>query len=302
VTAYILDEFLQPVPIGVPGELYLGGPGIARGYLNRPELTSERFIPNPFAVSPGARLYKTGDLVRYRANGNLEFLGRIDGQVKIRGFRVEPGEIEQALRSHPNVDDCVIVLREDDDDRRLIAYLVPKDRQPANGELRNFLKTRLPSYMLPAQYETIDMLPLTPSGKIDRHALPEPAFARVEPDESFVAPQTPIEDLLAGIWMEVLKLESVGIHNNFFELGGHSLLAARVVARVHATLDIEMGMVDVFQAPTIAGLASLLSSRGAASETESEFAAFWEELNKISDAEAQRRFDRETRNEEVAAA
>ena len=302
VTAYVLDEFLWPVPIGVPGELYLGGPGVARGYLNQPELTSEKFMPNPFAGAPGARLYKTGDLVRYRAGGNLDFLGRVDSQVKIRGFRVELGEIEQALRSHPAVDDCVVVLREEDHDRRLIAYLVLQGQQPANGELRDFLKAQLPSYMLPAQFERIEALPLTPSGKIDRRALPEPISTRVESDEGFVAPQTPLEDLLAGIWMEVLKLESIGIHNNFFELGGHSLLAARVVARVHASLDIEMGMVDVFQAPTIAGLASLLSSRGAASESESEFAAFWRELSKISDAEAQRRLASETQIPEVPAA
>ena len=302
VTAYVLDQFLRPLPIGVPGELYLGGAGVARGYLNRPELTSEKFIPNPFADDPGNRLYKTGDLVRYRAGGNLEFLGRIDSQVKIRGFRVELGEIEQALRSHPRVAECVVVLREEDHDTRLIAYLITPDQQPANSELRDFLKAQLPAYMLPAQFETIETLPLTPSGKIDRRALPAPTSPRVESGESFVAPQTPMEELLARIWMEVLKLKSVSVHNNFFELGGHSLLAARVVARVRAALDIELGMVDVFQAPTIAGLASLLSSRGVMSESEAEFAAFFEELSKISDAEAQRRLAAETRIGEVPAA
>ena len=210
--------------------------------------------------------------------------------------------MKSVRRSHPRVAECVVVLREEDHDTRLIAYLITPDQQPANSELRDFLKAQLPAYMLPAQFETIETLPLTPSGKIDRRALPAPTSPRVESGESFVAPQTPMEELLARIWLEVLKLKSVSVHNNFFELGGHSLLAARVVARVRAALDIELGMVDVFQAPTIAGLASLLSSRGVMSESEAEFAAFFEELSKISDAEAQRRLAAETRIGEVPAA
>ncbi|MDX6384576.1 MAG: hypothetical protein QOK48_2149, partial [Blastocatellia bacterium] len=262
-TAYVLDQTLRPVPIGAPGELYIGGPGVARGYVKRPDLTTEKFIQDPFSEEPKARLYRTGDLVRYRPNGNIEFLGRIDNQIKIRGFRVELEEIEQALRTQEGVADCVVALHEDSEgDKRLFAYVVPTaGRKLTTIDLRNLLKTRLPSYMIPAAFEVIDALPLLPSGKINRRALPAPRFTRNDAEESFVAPRTPIERLLAAEWCDVLKLDRVGIHDNFFELGGHSLLAAKVVSRVRGSLEINIGMVDLFQAPTIASLAALLVPR-----------------------------------------
>lgn len=303
-TAYLLDESLRPVPIGAPGELYIGGPGVARGYVNRPDLTAEKFILDPFGNDRGARLYKTGDLVRYRPDGNIEFLGRVDNQIKIRGFRVELEEIELALRSQSGVSDCVVVLHEESDgDKRLFAYVVAAAGcELAISELRHYLRTKLPSYMVPAWFEIIDALPLLPSGKINRRALPAPRFWRTEADESFIAPRTPIERLLAVEWCDVLKLERIGIHDNFFELGGHSLLAAKVVSRVRGSLEIQFGMVDLFQAPTIAGLAALLFPRGAQHEPEDDLAAMLGELASLTDDEAQLRFDHEMRVREAAVA
>jgi hypothetical protein len=304
VTAYLLDESLGPVPIGAPGELYIGGPGVARGYVKRPDLTAEKFIQDPFSSNPKARLYKTGDLVRYRPNGNIEFLGRIDNQIKIRGFRVELEEIEQALRTQPGVADCVVALHEDSEgDKRLFAYVVPiAGWELTIGDLRNCLKAKLPSYMMPAGFELIDALPLLPSGKINRRALPAPRCTQSDSEESFVAPRTPFERLLAVEWCEVLKLERIGIHDNFFELGGHSLLAAKVVSRVRGNLEVNFGMVDLFQAPTIASLAALLFPRGAEHEPEDELAALLGELASLTDEEAQLRFDREIRLSEAAIA
>jgi amino acid adenylation domain-containing protein len=301
-TAYILDEFLNPVPIGVAGELHIGGAGLARGYINRPELTAQRFIINPFSNQPNSRLYKTGDLVRYRADGNIEFFGRVDNQIKIRGFRVELEEIEQALRHHAHVSDCVVVLREDDDnDKRLVAYVVgPEQSRPAVSELRNFLKAKLPSYMVPAAFEMIGALPVMPNGKIDRRALPEPQTS-IEMDESLAGPRTPIEELLAATWRDVLKLEQIGIHDNFFDLGGHSLLAAKVVSNVRTTIDVKFGMVDVFQAPTIASLAELLYPRALQQEPENELAMLLAELEGLSDEEAQRCFEHESQTSGAAA-
>jgi amino acid adenylation domain-containing protein len=303
-TAYLLDESLRPVPIGAPGELYIGGPGVARGYVKRPDLTAEKFIQDPFSSDPKARLYRTGDLVRYRPNGNIEFLGRIDNQIKIRGFRVELEEIEQALRTLPGVADCIVALHEESEgDKRLFAYVVPiTGWELTISGLRNYLKTKLPSYMMPAAFELIDALPLLPSGKINRRALLAPRFTRTDGEESFVAPRTPIERLLAVEWCEVLKLERIGIHDNFFELGGHSLLAAKVVSRVRGSLEINFGMVDLFQAPTIASLAALLFPRGAEHEPEDELAALLGELASLTDEEAQLRFDHEIRASETAIA
>jgi amino acid adenylation domain-containing protein len=301
---YLLNDSLQPVPIGAPGELHIGGPGVARGYVNRPDLTAEKFIKDPFSGNGDRRLYKTGDLVRYRADGNIEFLGRIDNQIKIRGFRVELEEVEQTLRSQTGVNDCVVVLREDSDgDKRLIAYVVrDAHSQLTTTELRHYLKIKLPSYMVPAAFEMIAALPLLPNGKINRRALPEPRFVHPETDESFVAPRTPIEQLLAVEWRDVLKLERIGIHDNFFELGGHSLLAAKVVSRVRSSLEVELGMVDLFQAPTIASLAALLFPRGAQNESEDDLAALLGELANLTDEEAQLRFDHEMRSSEAAVA
>ncbi len=242
-------------------------------------------------------------LARYRSDGNIEFLGRIDNQIKIRGFRVELEEIEQALRSLSGVTDCVVVLREDSDgDKRLIAYVVlDSHNKLTTAELRNYLKTKLPSYMVPAVFETIEALPLLPSGKINRRALPEQG-PTLETNDSFVAPRTPIEQLLAVEWCDVLKLERIGIHDNFFELGGHSLLAAKVVSKVRNNLEIELGMVDLFQAPTIASLAALLFPRGAQNESEGELATLLGELANLTDEEAQLRFDSEILGNEAAVA
>jgi amino acid adenylation domain-containing protein len=294
-TAFVLDKFQQPVPIGVAGELYIGGPGVARGYINRAELTAEKFIRDPFSPEPEGKLYRTGDLVRYLADGNIEFLGRVDNQIKIRGFRVELEEIEEALRGHAAVNECVVVLHEDTDgDKSLLAYVVPHGNiRPTSNELRKFLKAKLPSYMVPTMFESLDAFPLMPNGKLDRRALPEPQPARPDLDESFVAPSTPLEGLLADAWKNVLKLTQVGVHDNFFELGGHSLLAARVVANLRRTLDVELNMVDIFRTPTISGLAAMLSAPAAAGETESELAALFEEMAGLTDEEAQLCFERE---------
>jgi amino acid adenylation domain-containing protein len=286
-SVYVLDPARKPVSIGVAGELYIGGPGVARGYINRPDLTAEKFIRNPFVDDPAGRLYKTGDVVRYRADGNLEFLGRVDNQIKIRGFRVELEEIEQALRSHDGVRDCVVVLREDHD-KRLIAYVVAKAASAlAVGELRNFLKAKLPVYMVPAAFELIDALPLMPNGKIDRRALSESQAPAVV-NNTFVAPVTPIEELLASAWREVLRVSRVGVHDNFFDLGGHSLLAAKIVSNVRDVLDVQFAMVDVFQAPTVRSLAELLYPRVAERESQSDLAMLLEEIGAMSEAEAQR--------------
>lgn len=293
-TVYVLDQFLKPAPIGVAGELHIGGAGLSRGYLNRPDLTAEKFITNPFSNQPGSRLYKTGDLVRYRADGNIEFLGRVDNQIKIRGFRVELGEIEQALRLHSGVSDCAVVLREArQNDQRLVAYVVARDQsRPAVSELRDFLKAKLPSYMVPAVFEMIEALPLMPNGKINRRALPEPQ-ARFERDESFVAPRTPIEELMANAWREVLNLEHIGIHDNFFDLGGHSLLATQVIARVRSTLNYELPLRRLFETPTIAGLAGAIRDSHADNTNDTEFAALLAELDQLSDDEARQQFAQE---------
>ncbi|WP_443193781.1 amino acid adenylation domain-containing protein [Nostoc sp. UHCC 0926] len=254
---YVLNQYHQVVPIGVPGELYIGGAGLARGYLNRPELTAQKFIPNPFSQEKGTRLYKTGDLVRYRLDGNLEFLERIDHQVKVRGFRIELGEIEGLLRQYPGVRETVVMAREDvPGDQRLVAYVVSEaDTTPIPSELRSYLKQHLPEYMLPSAFLLMDALPLTTNGKVDRRALPAPDQTRTELQETFVAPSTPIEQMLAAIWAQILGLEQVGIHDDFFELGGHSLLGTQVISQVRKVFQQELPLRRLFEQPTIAGLA-----------------------------------------------
>jgi amino acid adenylation domain-containing protein len=254
---YILDTQRHPVPVEVPGELYIGGVGLARGYLNRPELTAERFIPHPFSDVPGARLYKTGDLARYRPDGSLEFLGRLDTQIKLRGYRIELGEIEAVLTQHPAIYQAVVLDREDvPGDKRLVAYYVLRHVSILDTyELRNFLQTKLPDYMVPTTFVVLDAFPLTPSGKVDRQALPAPDRVRPQLYEAFVAPHTPIEELLASIWMHVLGIETVGIHDNFFALGGHSLLAVQVMSRLRKAFQVDVPLRMLFDAPTVAGLA-----------------------------------------------
>ncbi|MFN6465859.1 MAG: non-ribosomal peptide synthetase [Nostoc sp. DedVER02] len=254
---HILDENLQPVPVGESGELHIGGIGLARGYLNRPELTTEKFISNPFSSEVGARLYKTGDLARYLSDGNIEFLGRIDHQVKIRGFRIELGEIEAVLGQHPGLIQTLVIAREDvPGDKQLVGYIVANPQQtPSQVELRRFLETRLPEYMVPSFFVFLDTLPLNPNGKIDRRALPAPDISDIKLSTNFVPPQNATEEVLARIWAKVLRLQQVGIHDNFFELGGHSLLATQVMSRVRQAFQIEIPLQVLFENPTIATLA-----------------------------------------------
>ena len=254
---YILDEYLQPVPVGVPGELHIGGAGIARGYLNRPELTKEKFILNPFSNELYSRLYKTGDLARYLPDGTIEYLGRIDNQVKIRGFRIELGEIEARLSQYEDVQTCCVIAREDTTgDKRLVAYVVPHLGQtPTVSQLRSFLSGQLPQYMMPHAFVMLESLPLTPNGKVDRRALPAPDF-RGELEVGFVGPRTPIEEMLAQIWTEVLRLEQVGIHDNFFELGGDSILSIQIISRAKQT-GLHLTLKQLFAHQTIAELATV---------------------------------------------
>ncbi|HEY0737521.1 MAG TPA: amino acid adenylation domain-containing protein [Herpetosiphonaceae bacterium] len=324
---YVLDAELQRVPIGVPGELYLGGPGLARGYLSQPALTAERFVPDPFGQVSGARLYRTGDRARFRADGNLEFLGRIDQQVKLRGFRIELGEIENVLLGHPAVAAAVVEVREvGAGDTRLVAYVVEnkgtteqenKEQRTENtgrvtspspaaaGEggvaaatgvraseglashLHTFLQERLPAYMVPAAFVLLDALPLTASGKLDRRALPLPADLRATAGAEHTAPRTPLEVVLAEIWAELLSVEQPGAHDNFFKLGGHSLLATQVVARIREDLEIELPLRRIFETPTIAGLAESLRRDPAQAEHVDKVARLIVQLAQMSEAEAE---------------
>ncbi|HEX5872257.1 MAG TPA: non-ribosomal peptide synthetase, partial [Longimicrobium sp.] len=263
-TAYVLDAHLRAVPTDVPGELYVGGEGLARGYLHAPSLTAARYVPHPFSATPGARLYATGDRVRWRPDGTLEFLGRMDQQVKIRGYRIEPGEIEAALQRDPSVADCVVLVREDvPGDRRLAAYVVPsasaeEDADELASAIRACLQAQLPAYMLPSAVVVMDALPLTPNGKVDRRALPAPALRRdaATPRE----PRTEVERALAAVWIDVLRTDAVYLNDNFFDLGGHSLLATQVVTRVREALGVELPLARVFEAPTLAQLAAAVEA------------------------------------------
>ncbi|WP_254564921.1 non-ribosomal peptide synthetase [Oscillatoria sp. HE19RPO] len=251
---YILDRHQQPVPIGVTGELYIGGAGVARGYLNRPELTQDKFIPNPFQNSPENRLYKTGDRARYLPDGTIEFLGRIDEQVKIRGFRIELGEIEAVLAQHPTVRDTGVTLREDEPGNpRLVAYIVPSGKLDSEA-IREFLAQRLPEYMIPTAFVAMDRLPLTANGKRDRRALPTPDTQLATATE-YIAPRTPVEAAIAGIWAELLHCPDISIHDDFFALGGHSLLATQAISRLRATFQVELPLKTLFEATTLATLA-----------------------------------------------
>ncbi|MGE3537906.1 MAG: amino acid adenylation domain-containing protein [Candidatus Tectimicrobiota bacterium] len=261
---YVLDQHGQPVPLGVPGELYVGGASLTRGYLKRPALTAERFIPDPFTATPGARLYRTGDLVRYHADGSLLYLGRLDQQIKLRGIRIELPEVEAALARHPDVQATAVVVHQDErGEARLVAYIIPaREANPATSELRHWLATQLPMPMIPSLFVLRTDLPLTPSGKVDRRALaaldlPEPRLT-----ESYVAPRTPAEHQIAALWGELLGLPQVGIYDDFFELGGHSLLAMQLVSRVCAAMQAQLSLLHFFEEPTVAGMAARLVSAG----------------------------------------
>ncbi|WP_026410982.1 non-ribosomal peptide synthase/polyketide synthase [Actinomadura oligospora] len=284
---HVLDRRLNPVPVGVPGELFIGGTGVARGYAGRPVLTAERFVPDPFA-GDGGRLYRSGDLVRLRPDGELEFLGRLDRQLKVRGHRVEPGEVEAVLTGHPGVAASVVAAHGFDGeqgfdgepgvngDARLVGYVVPGGEAadpPSTSELRAYLKRTLPDHLVPSVFVLLEALPVSPNGKVDRDALPAPDGVRPGLDAAFTAPSGPAEEIVAGIWAEVLGLDRVGAHDDFFDLGGHSLLATRVLARTRAAFAVRLGLADVFDHPTVAGLGAVVEARlleeiGAMSEDE----------------------------------
>jgi amino acid adenylation domain-containing protein len=260
--AYILDAALQPVPMGVPGELYVGGAGLAQSYVKRPELTAERFLPHPFSPEPGARLYKTGDRARYLPNGTLDYIGRLDAQVKIRGCRIELGEVEVVLGQHPAVREAVVIARQDvPGETRLVAYMTPaQPSAPTVTALRRFLSRRLPDFMVPSSFVWLEALPLTPSGKVDRRGLPSPDRARPALEEGFAAPETAIEQQLAAMWAAVLGLDRIGLHDNFFELGGHSLLATQLLSRIRDAFQVEVSLLSFFEMPTVAGLTTCIDA------------------------------------------
>ncbi len=287
---YILDAALQPVPVVVPGQLHLGGVGLARGYLNRPDLTAEKFIPHPFGQRAGERIYKTGDLARWRPDGTIELLGRLDFQVKIRGLRVEPGEIAALLRRHRSIQDAVIMAREDEPgNKRLVAYIISRaGSQPNTTELWEFLNQALPDYMVPSTFVLLDAFPLSPNGKVDRQALPAPEQKRPDLGYTSAAPRSAVEEVLVGIWANVLDLQEVGIHDNFFHLGGHSLLATQIIAQILETFQLALSLRTLFEAPTIATLAARLEALAQAEDQDiTAIAEMILRLNQLSEEDVQ---------------
>jgi acyl-CoA synthetase (AMP-forming)/AMP-acid ligase II/acyl carrier protein len=260
--AYVLDQHMEPSPVGFPGVLYLGGAGVARGYLKRPELNAQKFVPDPFVAEPNARLYNTGDAARYLPDGNIEFLGRTDNQVKIRGFRIELGEIEATIAKYDGVQQAVVVARElSPGQLGLVAYVVPASRPTFDiAGLRAFLKSKLPAYMLPSAVELIDKIPLNANRKLDRKALPAPQRKSADLVEQFVAARTETEKKLESIWSEVLGVSPIGVLDNFFVLGGHSLMAIQVISRVRKIFAVELPLRTLFENPTIAELATAIES------------------------------------------
>jgi acyl carrier protein len=254
---YVLDASLEPVPPGVIGELYIGGAGVALGYLNRPELTEQRFLPDPFSGVPGTRIYKSGDLARYRKDGTLEYLGRADEQVKIRGYRIELGEIESVLAAQPRVQTCAVIAREDEPGRKVIvAYVIPQGREtPSTDKLRALLKEKLPEYMVPAQFVYLEAFPLTPNGKVDRKALPSPPSAGTGRGGP---PRTKTEELIAAIWSKLLEIEGIGVRDDFFELGADSLTATAFVASLCTIFGVDLSLASLFERPTIEGVAEIV--------------------------------------------
>ncbi len=278
---WVLDQYGNVAPVGVPGELYLGGDAIAREYLGRPELTAEKFVPHPYSTEPGARLYRSGDLVRYLSDGNIDILARMDQQVKVRGFRIELGEIEAVLQQHPAVRDTVVEVREDT--KRLVAYVVA-DTEAIVAELRSWLRERLPDHFVPSHFVVLDKLPLTPNGKVDRRALPAPDNTGQSPAETLIAPRTPEEAKVAEIWSDVLDIRPIGVETSFFDLGGHSLLAQKVVTRIREAFSLNVPLRVMFDSPTIASVAAYVANAGAQSEVTS-IAEMLEKLTRLSDDE-----------------
>jgi amino acid adenylation domain-containing protein len=282
IELYILDREGEPVPVGVSGELHIGGVGLARGYLQRPELTAERFIPHPFSQGAGgARVYRTGDLARYLADGNIEYLGRADTQVKVRGYRIELGEIEVVLARQAEVKQCAVIVREDGADKQLVAYVVASEALEVS-ELRRRLKEQLPDYMIPAAFVLLDELPLTANGKLNRRALPAHDSTRPQLENVFIAPRTPVEAELSAIWCELLHLDQVSISDNFFELGGHSLLLTQFVSRVRQAYQVELPLRMLFDAPNIEDITMVLATRQIEQEDQTAVLKILDELRQLS--------------------
>ncbi len=294
---YILDAHLQPAPVGVPGELCVAGVSLARGYLNRPEMTNAKFIRDPFSQEPGARLYRTGDLTRYRRDGNIEFLGRIDDQVKVRGFRIELGEVESALRQHAALRDAAVVAREDaPGDKRLVAYVVPhREPAPSGGELKSFLKQQLPEYMVPSIFMAMASLPLSPSGKVDRRALPAPDMTRPELAHAYVPPRNSTEEKLAALCAELLGVDRVGVYDSFFDLGGHSLLATQFISRVRDDFRVELPLRNLFETPTISELATSIGAMQAQQSQMDKIAQMLKSVEQLSPTEVQAMLEQKSR-------
>jgi amino acid adenylation domain-containing protein len=281
---YILDDELEPVPVGASGELYISGVGVARGYLHRADLTAERFLPHPFSREAGQRLYRTGDLGRYRANGEIEYLGRADQQVKVRGNRIELGEIEQVLREQAGVRQAAVVVRESEQvGPQLVAYVCGEAAAVSGAEMRERVREQLPEYMVPQAVVVLDELPLLPNGKVDRRRLKELEVARAEVQQG---PRTAIEELVCGIWVEVLGVEQVGVADDFFELGGHSLLATQVMSRVREVFGVEVPLSRLFEVPTVAGLSIAIVQCQAEQSESAELARLMAELEQLSDDDA----------------
>ena len=256
---YVLDDRMNPCPVGVPGELFIGGDCLALGYAEAPDLSAERFLPDPFANRPGARMYRTGDRVHFLPDGNIIFLGRLDFQVKIRGFRIELGEIEVVLGKHPAIKEAILMVRKETGDQRLVAYYTSSQGQPTEvSTLRRYVKEHLPEYMVPATFVRLDEWPLTANGKVDRKALPSPQWAGSSSQGQRLEPRNEKEAVLARIWSEILDLEAVGVHDDFFELGGHSLAAFQIVTQIRTELGIDLPLRTLFEAPTIASLSETL--------------------------------------------
>jgi acyl-coenzyme A synthetase/AMP-(fatty) acid ligase/acyl carrier protein len=299
MAVYVVDEQMRAVPEGVAGEMYVGGGGVARGYLNRAELTAERFVPDPFSGRAGGRLYRTGDLARRRANGELEYVGRVDEQVKIRGFRIELGEVAAGLREQEGVRECVVIAREEaGGEKRIVAYVVMEqgEREVSGGEMREELKKRLPEYMIPSAIVKMEELPLTRNGKVDRKALPEVAEGERGVRTSYVAPRTPVEEIIAAIFIEVLSIERVGILDNFFDLGGHSLLVTLVVSRLREAFHVELPLRAVFEAPTVADLSLAIAQSIMEEENGNDVAELLREVEQSSGATAQPLFEADLMN------
>jgi acyl carrier protein len=258
VSVHIVDEQMQPVPAGTSGELLIGGAGVARGYLNAPELTAERFLRDPFDNNPDARLYKTGDLGRYLPDGQIAFLGRIDDQIKIMGYRIEPQEIITMLNRYPDIKDSFVTAYTDQSgNRRLVAYVVPATpERTKSSDLRHFLSGYLPDYMLPSTFVVVPELPRSAHGKLDRSALPEPSASNILDDDSFEAPQSPIEHHLAGFLSALLRVDRVGREDNFFMLGGHSLMGAQLIAKIQENFGVELSLRTLFEEPTVRGMSA----------------------------------------------